>query len=118
LKDEVVFLEVAGSTTTCAGRAGLTVRLSRSLAHKQTNGQLRSGRVGQLPCADWGYAFFGYILSKIITGGRLEHFYLAIVVMEPFQLDLGTGAEINEERDRIIGTAKVAKRLVMFLLCQ
>ena len=60
--------------------------------------------------------FFGYNNSKIVTSGRLEHFYLAIVVVEPLQLDLGAGAEIDEKRSRITGTAKVAERLVMLLL--
>ena len=94
MRDEVVFWEVADSTTSCTGRAGLAIRLSRSLAHKQTNGQLRSGRVGHNH-ADWGYAFFWLQYIKDLYGGRLEHFYLTIVVVEPLQLDLGAGAEID-----------------------
>ena len=42
MRDEVVFWEVADSTTSCTDRAGLTIRLSMSLAHMQTNGQLQS----------------------------------------------------------------------------
>ena len=91
--------------------------LSRSLAHKQTNGQLRSGRVGNNH-ADWGYAFFWLQYIKDLYGGRLEHFYLAIVVVEPLKLDLGAGAKIDEKRSRITGTTKVAERLVMLLLRQ
>lgn len=134
MRDEVVFLEVADSTTSCTGRAGLAIRLSRSLAHKQTNGQLRSGRVGHNH-ADWGYAFFWlqYIKDQLrwchfdiikkngnrtFGAKKLKYLDLAIVVVEPLQLDLGAGAEIDEKRSRITGTTKVTERLVMLLLRQ
>lgn len=49
---------------------------------------------------------------------KLKYLYLAIVVVEPLQLDLGAGAEIDEESSRIAGTTKVTERLVMLLLRQ
>ena len=51
-------------------------------------------------------------------GQKSKDFYLAIVVVEPLQLDLGAGAEIDEKRSRIAGTAEVTERLVMLLLRQ
>lgn len=49
---------------------------------------------------------------------KLKYLDLAIVVVEPLQLDLGAGAEIDEESSRITGTAEVTERLVMLLLRQ
>lgn len=49
---------------------------------------------------------------------KLKYLDLAVIVMEPLQLDLGAGAEIDEKRSRITGTAKVTERLVMLLLRQ
>jgi hypothetical protein len=46
-------------------RAGLTIRLSMSLAHKQTKGQLRSG----LHSCGRGYVFFDYNMSMFVVGG-------------------------------------------------
>ena len=37
---------------------------------------------------------------------KLKYLDLAIVVVEPLQLDLGAGAEIDEECSRITGTAE------------
>lgn len=68
-------------------RAGLTIRLSMSLAHKQTRGNYAQGRMGQNPCGR-GYVFFGYNKSKIVAR-RLEHFYTAVIVIEPLQLHFG-----------------------------
>ena len=49
---------------------------------------------------------------------KLKYLDLAVIVVEALQLDLGAGAEIDEKRSRITGTAEVTERLVMLLLRQ
>ena len=60
--------------------------------------------------------FFGYNKFKDRYARELEHFYLAVIVMEPFQLHPGAGSKIYKERNRVACTTEITKRLVMFFL--